>query len=220
MGAAPPPDESWTTLRVGGFDAPALTVTPGVTKTGDEAPFYRAGAVAISAALPASYPPPTPPGAIELKRYPTLRQAVKATNAGEGDAFFPLFRHIASRDIAMTAPVVMTGRMAGSEDEPTSMAFLYRTNEMGQIGEAERGVVVVDEAPVSVISIGFQGGRGEKRLEDLRLTLDGWLFAQPSSSGRWVAAGPARLLGYNGPDTPWALKWWELQVPVRWQPAQ
>lgn len=205
----------WTVLRVGGSVPADVGMTGGRTKAGDEAAYYAAGDARLSAALPEGWPVPTAPGAIELKRYPPTRQAIIDTDGGEGGAFWPLFRHISRRDIAMTAPVVMTGDIAGEEVDAASMAFLYRRAEQGPTGPAESGVRVEDTAPITVLSIGFLGDRGDRRLDRERDHLDAWLAQQPAGE-RWVAIGGPRLLGYNGPDIPRSRRWWELQLPLRW----
>lgn len=206
---------SWTVLRVGGSPDAALTLTPGTTKDGAAAPYYAAGTARLSAALPEGYPPPTAPGAIELKVYGAHRQAVVETDRGQSSAFFPLFRHISSRRIAMTSPVVMTGEMAGEDTDGSSMAFLYRSPDLGPVGRAEEGVVVEDSEPVTVITIAFQGRQRRDRVNDHVEILRDWLAAQPEGS-RWLVDGDVRLAGYNGPEVPRRDRWWEVQIPVRW----
>lgn len=206
----------WNVLRVSG-DA-QLENTTGVTKTGESATFYRSGSATLSAALPDDYAPPTPPGAIELKNYPTVREAVISTDGGQGAAFYPLFEHIQSRKIAMTAPVVMTGKMAGERDAETTMSFLYRNPDLGPTGAAERNITVRDTEPMYVIAIGFQGTRTAARLESMRAELFKWLDGQ-GNGARWSPAGDTRLLGYNGPDKPSNMSWWEVQIPVVWKDA-
>ena len=70
---------------------------------------FTCGESYIEAPLPVGYPAPTPPGAIDLKRYPSVRRA-EVSGSGDPDrkrngAFWPLFNHIKQRDIAMTSPV-------------------------------------------------------------------------------------------------------------------
>ncbi|QDU71112.1 SOUL heme-binding protein [Mucisphaera calidilacus] len=214
-GATSPGD--WSVLRVGGEPEHELTVMRGTTKGGSSADYFESGRARISAALPEGYARPTVPGAVELKRYASYRQALLTSEGrGQSGMFWPLFRHISSRDIAMTAPVVMTGRMAGDEASETSMAFLYREPELGPTGAMEDGVVVEDVAPTYVLSVGVMGGRDDERFDALRGQLEAWLAAQ-GEGGRWVVDGEVRLLGYNGPDVARRYKWWELQLPVRWE---
>jgi hypothetical protein len=77
-----------------------------------EGKYFRSGRFIVNEHLPAGYPAPTPPGAIEIKSYPSVRRAEfsgeKAAHDGRGSrGFWPLFGHIVKRDIAMTAPVEM-----------------------------------------------------------------------------------------------------------------
>jgi len=101
---------------------------------------YRYGPSRIESPLPAGYPEPTPPGAIDLKRYPTVRRAEYVSSGSPGIGmnmgFFPLFNHIKRNDIAMTSPVEMdyrdtfdpaTGKQAPKESMSWTMSFLYRT---------------------------------------------------------------------------------------------
>ncbi|MSR48395.1 MAG: hypothetical protein EXS13_15260, partial [Planctomycetes bacterium] len=124
---------------------------------------WRAGTCRITTPLPVGYPAPTVPGAIELKSYPAVRKA-EATAAlgpeiGRNLAFWKLFKHIQNREIAMTAPVEM--RLDTAKDDSTTldgwkMAFLYRETTMGNLGE-DGEVAVVDDEPITVISIGVKG---------------------------------------------------------------
>lgn len=208
----------WTVMRVAGTPKADVMMTPGRTKAGGESAYYMAGTARLSAALPEGYPAPTAPGAIDLKQYPVVRQAVFTTERGEGSAFWPLFRHISDRDIAMTAPVIMTGEMAGASEGGASMAFLYRSTDLGPTGKAGENVVVEDTPVMTVIAIGFQGRRGRERLLDMQAALQTWLDQQPAGD-RWMADGEARVLGYNGPDMSRSRRWCEVQLPVRWVPA-
>ena len=134
----------WRVLRVGGEPAHEVTVQPGETKAGEPAKYYEAGDARISAALPETFAPPTAPGAIDLKVYDTYRRAVIETEGGQNRAFWPLFQHISDRDIAMTAPVVMTGEMAGERDRPLDhglplLRYPHGPNGRGGKGHHRRG---------------------------------------------------------------------------------
>ncbi|MEY2716113.1 MAG: hypothetical protein RIT24_2456, partial [Planctomycetota bacterium] len=91
--------------RVGGDMKAAIEIRDGE---------FRFGPSRIESPLPAGYPEPTPPGAIDLKRYPTVRRAEYVSSASPGMGmnmgFFPLFNHIKRNDIAMTSPVEMDYR--------------------------------------------------------------------------------------------------------------
>ena len=200
---------------------------------------YRAGASAITTPLPEGYPIPTPPGAIELKWYPPVRRAEIAGRPGQGPeegrnrAFWPLFKHIDSRNIAMTSPVEMDYR-AGSFDQPMtdgkniengwpdkdskgelgeesgwSMSFLYRSADNGPT--CQDGEIRVYDAPaVTMLSIGQRGAYSASlRREGVR-RLHEWLEKHPE----WCVAGSPRALYYNDPMVlPWN-KWSETQLPV------
>ena len=167
---------------------------------------YRAGRQFTESPLPDGYPRPTAPGVTELKHFPSVRRAEFGGEGNSGDrGFWPLFRHISSRDIAMTAPVEMD-----VTDDGTTMSFLYQTRELGPVGDAEMGVVVRDTDPVWVISMGFAGRRTGSRvmaataeLERMAAELEGW-----------TSTGNTRWMGYNSPSVPRDRQWWEMQLIV------
>lgn len=197
-------------LRVGGEPEAELT-----ERRGPDGPLYAAGRVSTDTKLPVGYPAPTPPGAIELKHYPSIRRAEFSAEGGPGrmgqNGFWPLFRHIQRNDIAMTAPVEM--EYADTDGDASAdrwtMAFLYHTTENGPTGE-DGAVTIVDTAPKTFLSIGVRGRRGWDQTEQMAAALDAWLAANSD----WTRTGLARTLGYNGPNVPVADQWWEVQVPV------
>jgi hypothetical protein len=199
-------DDAWTVRRVGG-DMDAVVERQGTD--------YVCGEVKIDTPLPEGYPMPTPPGAIELKRYPAVRRA-EISGEGSGDrgqdrGFWPLFQHIKKREIAMTSPVEMELRGWESDEEPTAwtMAFLYRTADLGPTGD-DGNIVVRDAEPITVIAMGLQGKYRQGRFDIALEQLEEWLAAHPE----WERAGDARWLGYNGPS--WFRPLWaEVQIPVR-----
>lgn len=174
---------------------------------------WRCGQQFTEGPLPVRYPRPTPPGAIEIKYYPSVRGA---SVSGRGNAaaassrgFMPLFRHISSRGIEMTVPVEMDYAGLGG-DTDWRMEFLYRFNEQAPAGEAENGVLVEDSRPVWVVSVGCTGGRSPRLVEAMERELDAWLAAQDE----WRATGEKRWLSYNGPMVPPATQWYEVQYMV------
>lgn len=207
LGPSSPP-EPGASRRVGGDEQAAVSGTDGD---------FRAGVCRIDTPLPAGYPSPTPPGAIDLKTYPSVRRAVvesdRAPDSGMNSSFWPLFNHIKKHDIAMTSPVEMDyrGLSKGTSPSSWSMAFLYRTPELNRPGR-EGPVLVEDSAPMTVVAIGMRGNysmglvrRGMERIEE-------WLAANPE----WRAApgGQWRSLYYNGPTLAYWNKWAEVQLPV------
>ena len=199
--------------RVGGDRDIAIEVKKGV---------YRCGPSMIESPLPEGYPEPTPPGAIDIKDYPSVRRAELVSKddsaAGITSGFFPLFNHIKKREIAMTAPVEMdyaglyTDFMSGeSADEgeatETTMSFLYRSANLGPVGNDGK-IVVRDTAPVTVLSVGAKGGFDATEAMD---TLRTWLKGQKE----WEVAGQPRMFVYNGPFIDPDARWSEVQVPIR-----
>lgn len=225
-------------VRLGGGDATVTTRGEGESTT-----FSADGVMTIDTPLPVGYPAPTPPGAIDLKRYPSVRRAevsgdVKGLSSGGSEGFWPLFRHIQRRDIAMTSPVEMEyhkvsaanasaepPQNAGTQDggkqdankktdkETWTMAFLYRRAEQGDAGKdtSDQRVTVTDTPETLVISIGMKGDYSRALVEEGKKQLDAWLATQT----RFEKAGEARALYYHGPSLrPWR-KWAEVQYPVR-----
>ncbi len=178
---------------------------------------YRSGSAIVRESLPEGYPAPTPPGAIEIKSYPSVRRAEVSGSGnpqrGSGMAFFSLFSHIQERDIAMTSPVETDLRAWSSVDgsaDGWTMSFLYRNAELGPLGDDGR-ITVRDTEPVTVVSIGLQGAYGEQTFRRGLAVLNAWLEAQDE----WTPDGDPRSLSYNGPSIPDARKWAEIQIPVR-----
>jgi hypothetical protein len=185
-----------------------------------EGDIFTSDRVRIDTPLPLGYPRPTPPGAIEIKSYPVVRRAeVVVTDdpaSGSAGGFWPLFRHIQSRKIAMTAPVEMDLPDLGKDDTARAgkwtMSFLYREMALGETGK-DGMVNIVDLPPLHVISVGFRGPYGGEVLDKMLKQLDESLASQKEWE-REPALAP-RLMGYNGPEVSWRNRWGELQIPVR-----
>lgn len=200
--------QDWTVFRVSG-DAKAVWDAA--------AKEWSAGDSSIDTALPEGYPAPTPPGAIELKKYPQVRRAEFTGQSGDsGSGFMPLFRHIQRNDIPMTSPVEVDYKAPAAKplkSDGWTMSFLYRTPKLHPEGPDAKDarVVVKDAEPVTVLSLGGRGSYDTDRVEQDFATLRTWLAANPE----WEEAGPGRAFFYNGPSwRPWR-KWLEVQIPVR-----
>ncbi|UCD74263.1 MAG: heme-binding protein [Phycisphaerales bacterium] len=200
----------WIVKRVEGDAAAGVIVSGGM---------YRFQSMVVEASLPVDYPAPTPPAVIELKKYPKVRRA-EFTQTGNPDrgrnrAFWPLFKHIKSRDIAMTSPVELDveGWDAGTGfqivDPRWTMSFLYRSPDLGPVGD-DGSVRVTDAEPITVLSIGVRGAYTMDRLNAAAAELAAWLEQQDE----WQIAGDVRALLYNGPYVASRNKWAEVQVPV------
>ena len=203
--------------RVGGDTAAQIEIRDGE---------FRFGPSRIESPLPAGYPEPTPPGAIDLKRYPTVRRAEYVSSGSPGFGmnmgFFPLFNHIKRNDIAMTSPVEMdyrdlfdpaTGKQEPKESMSWTMSFLYRTAELAPVGKDRKDgkVIVTDRPELEVLSIGMNGPYGTGVVEKGLTLLHAWLKDHPE----YEVAGEPRAFHYNGPYIANRNKWSEVQLPVR-----
>ena len=170
-----------------------------------------------SASLPEGWPELTPIGEVEIRRYPTYRAASVADVQLEGDGMTPmfmeLFRHINRNDIAMTAPVDMgyTLPRDGDASPPrmASMAFLYRTTDIGTTGN-DGPIRIEDLPPATFASVGVRGGYTDERFRDGLDEVNGWL----EGNTEWQVTGEPRFLGYNSPFVPSFMRYGEVQVPV------
>ncbi|MEZ6197127.1 MAG: heme-binding protein [Planctomycetota bacterium] len=157
---------------------------------------------------PAGFPEATPVGCVEIRRYPAHR-LVRTTIKGVAPstrAFFRLFEHIDSNEIAMTSPVP-TER---GEDGTMTMAFLYGDEKIGKPGELGE-VEVVDVAPRTVLSIGMRGYENEQRREAAVAALEAWLARHAEE---WRREGRVRTMGWNSPMVSAQRRFWEVQIPI------
>lgn len=178
---------------------------------------------AVSAPLPKGFPPPTPAEKIEVKDYPAYRSGT-FTYKGQlsqatGAAFDPLYRHISSNNIAMTAPVetrypliTLQESGGGKPDDrgEAEVSFLYRSTDI-QPQQIAQGIKVEDHAPMMVVSIGIQGAYSyasyQQHLEQLRQ----WLAQHQN----YTVTGSPRCFFYDSPFIPDGLKRSEVQIPIR-----
>ncbi len=178
---------------------------------------------AAAAPLPEGFPPPTQQGKIEVKQYPAYRAAT-VRYSGElsqaaNRAFNPLYRHISSNNISMTAPVearypvsTLEAGEIGTPDErgEALVSFLYRSTDVYP-QEIAQDIQVEDIAPMTVLSLGLKGSYDyssyQKNIERLRE----WLAQHPD----WTVVGSPRRFFYDAPYVPEPLKQSEIQVPIR-----
>lgn len=174
---------------------------------------------AASAPLPEGFPDPSPEGQIEIKYYPAYRAAtVQMTGNLEyapSRGFSPLFRHISSNDISMTAPVetrypVTTLAQEASQEGEAAVSFLYRSLDIVP-QDVALGIQIEDVPAMTVVSIGT---RGRYSLETYQASLERiqqWLAAHPE----YEVVGQPRRFFYDGPFLPDALKRSDVQIPVQ-----
>lgn len=184
--------------------------------------------------LPEGFPMPGPAEQVLLKTYPTYRVAIAH---GQG-AFWQLFGHIQREGIPMTAPVTMARASDHQADaqgeldhdtmldadlsrnrmgEDLRMGFLYPATDVGNVGldTADNNVEVHDVAPMTVLSYGFFGDPSDAKIDVARAAIQTALPDRNTTADQpLMAAGPWRLLGYNGPSVPRDRRYYEVQLPV------
>lgn len=168
------------------------------------------------APLPEGFPILTPVGEIRILDYPAYRVARTPISYDDSVAFFRLFRHIESRDIAMTAPVEVTYAEEDGKLQEKQMAFLYRSTKQGETGEGGK-VQVIDVPAQRVVSIGCRGDADQNSVDKARQMLEDWL---ESHAAEYVAAGDVRVMGHNSPFIAKRKRYFEVQVPVQPRPGR
>ncbi len=178
---------------------------------------------AASAPLPDGFPPPTTAGKIEVKQYPAYRSGTYTYKGRLAQAanksFEPLFQHISSNGISMTAPVearypsiTLKELPTGNPDEigQAEVSFLYR-NEAVRPKQVAKGIKVESHPAITVVSIGVRGAYTYASYQENLARLQDWLAKHPS----YVVAGVPRRFFYDSPFTPDAFKRSEVQIPIR-----
>ena len=92
----------------------ALTITAGWVRRNGSVTYFK------EADLPEGWPELTKVGEVEVKEYPSYREAVSTK---EEKQFSSLFKHIKKNELPMTSPVEI--KYSDDFDSMTSMAFLY-----------------------------------------------------------------------------------------------
>ncbi|MEM6884293.1 MAG: heme-binding protein [Verrucomicrobiota bacterium] len=147
-------------------------------------------------------------GTIEIKTLPEMR-ALKHT--GETSDYFeennglfmPLFRYIEKNDLAMTVPVE-------SEMAPATMMFFIGSEvDISEIESTEQ-IEVVTIPERQVLAVGIRGDYSEEKYQQALEQAMLWVQEHPD----YVAAGPARMIYWNGPYVPGFLKRSELHLPI------
>jgi hypothetical protein len=175
-----------------------------------------------SAPLPEGFPPPTNAGQIEVKKYPAYRSGTytykgKLSQAAN-ESFEPLFQHISSNSISMTAPVEARYPSITLKKQPNSdpdevgeaeVSFLYRNESVNPKLIAE-GIKVENHPTTTVLSIGVSGPYTYASYQENLARLQEWLGNHPS----YRVAGLPRRFFYDSPFTPDPFKRSEVQIPI------
>jgi hypothetical protein len=176
---------------------------------------------ANSASLPEGFPLPTPNEKIEIKSYPAYRAATyryqgKLAEAAN-QAFYPLYQHISSNQISMTAPVETRYPKSTLDNEGSleaqgeaSVSFLYRNTNIYPEAIATN-IQIEDISSMTVVSLGLRGSYSYQNYREGLRRLEDWLKQNPE----YEVAGLPRRFFYDGPYLPDALKRSEIQIPIR-----
>ena len=157
------------------------------------------------APLPLGWPQPGPYDKVTEKKYPACRTAM-AKGDGETLTFWALFAHIKRNDIPMTAPVEKSMVTADGKLRQESMAFLYQSDKVGNLGPDGKKVEVSDIPAIKALSYTWQGIDSEENVAKAKAALDRELETRKAKAKNF------RMLGYNGPGTPREKRTWELQA--------
>ncbi len=71
-------------------------------------------------------------------------------------------------------------------------------------------MTVSDHPAAAVVSVGIRGHADPAAIRTAMEALHRWLEGQ----NQFVAADAPRVLGYNSPFVPRAMRYWEAQIPV------
>ena len=173
---------------------------------------------AMSAPLPVGFPAPTPDGKIEIKEYPAYRSGTFTyegnLNEATSASFNPLFQHISSNNISMTAPVEAR-YPTSTVDRPiqqgkAKVSFLYNNNSIIP-SQISSDIQIEDHPPMLVVSIGLQGAYGYDKYPENVAKLKQWL----DNHSDYEIAGEPREFFYDSPFTPAPFKRREIQIPIR-----
>jgi SOUL heme-binding protein len=173
---------------------------------------------AMSAPLPIGFPLPTAHAKIEVKLYPSYRSGTYTYEGNLNEATFnsfnPLFRHISSNNISMTAPVEARYPIS-TIDGPiqngkAKVSFLYNSTEVTP-QQISQDIEVEDRPSMLVLSLGVQGAYGYKNFQGHIAKLKEWLANHPE----YEIVGEPREFLYDSPITPDLFKRREVQIPIR-----
>jgi len=175
---------------------------------------------ANSAPLPEGFPPPTKAGSIEVKTYPPYKEATYRVRGNlaraNQEAFYPLYQHISSNNISMTAPVearyptsTLDSNEGVNEQGEARVSFLYRSTSIYP-KEVVENITIENITAMTVVSLGRQGDYSYQSYLDGIAQLKDWLNKHPE----YHIVGLPRRFFYDGPYIPDAFKHSEIQIPI------
>ena len=167
----------------------------------------------MESGLPSEYPPPSVPGLIRTKRYPSSRIAWVG-GSWQDRLFASLFERDREGPLAVTIPVEFTlidGELVKKEHGLFSMSEHYRSQEAERRTStrpiASRNV----DKPILVVSVAVKGPYSAGNMAEPLAKLREWLQQHPE----YEQVDHPRLLAYNTPLVWWWMKYGEVQIPIR-----
>lgn len=170
--------------------------------------------------------------AIEVRRYePMVLVSTSMAGDGRNSAFRKLFRYISGEndgaaDIAMTAPVLMTGQpaTAGTKIAMTAPVFMSGNSQQARMAFVMPKHFTLDSTPkptnpdlkveevrdYTVAAIRFNGTLSRRNVQRYSEQLQAWI----ASNGYSAVSEPVEA-GYNGPLTLPMLRRNEILIEVR-----
>ena len=171
---------------------------------------------ANTAPLPEGFPELTAPNQIEVKHYPSYRAATYETKGelskAANQAFSPLYQHISTNNISMTAPVETrypASTLEGSTSGEAEVSFLYRSAEIVP-AEITDNIELKDIPAMTVVSLGLKGAYSYESYQQGLKRLTNWLEKNPD----YQRVGNPRRFFYDGPYVPDGMKRSEIQIPI------
>ncbi len=165
---------------------------------------------------PEGFPELTAPNQIEVKQYPSYRAATYQTRGelsqAANQAFSPLYQHISTNNISMTAPVETRypeSTLEGTSSGVAEVSFLYRRREIVP-AEIAKNIELKDIPAMMVVSLGLKGAYSYESYQQGLKRLSDWLEQHPD----YQRVGNPRRFFYDGPFVPDGMKRSEVQIPI------
>lgn len=167
----------------------------------------------MESGLPSEYPPPSVPGLIRTKRYPSSRIAWVG-GSWQDRLFASLFERDREGPLAVTIPVEFTlidGELIKKKHGLFSMSEYYRSQEAERIASTRPTASRATEKPILVVSVAVKGAYSVKNMQEPLAKLRKWLEQHP----QYEQVDHPRLLAYNTPLVWASNRYGEVQIPIR-----
>jgi len=167
----------------------------------------------MESGLPSEYPPPSVPGLVRTKRYPSSRIAWVG-GSWQDRLFASLFERDREGPLAVTIPVEFTlvdGELVRKKRGLFSMSEYYRSQEAERKASTRPMASRPTEKPILVVSVAVKGAYSAANMQEPLARLRKWL----EEHLQYEQVDHPRLLAYNTPLVWWWMKYGEVQIPIR-----